>query len=472
MITVHRLRWFERELHTRIPFKYGIATMVKVPHVWLEVTATVAGERVIGQAADHLPPKWFTKDATRGLADEVAEMKTVLAQAGSGAVGRTAPTVHALMQDVAAAQSAWATAAGLPALLSHFGVTFVERALIDAFCRRHQTTVGAALRGNGLGIVLADLHPELTGMAPADGLPVSSLATVASRHTVGLGDPLEESEVVAAERPPDNLPVSLREVIRRYRLRDFKIKVAGEMGAAVDRLERVTRLIAAETGGDYAASLDGNETFTSVADFREFWELAQARPGLADFWAHLIFVEQPIHRDHALADAVGEALKGWADAPPLLIDESGATAADLRRALDLGYVGVSHKNCKGVIHGAANRCLLTRRGGAVLRMSGEDLSNVGPLALPQDLAVQAALGNASVERNGHHYFNGLQEWPAAIAAQVVAKYPDLYAAAAGSGAWIQISAGQLRCGDVNRHAFGGALIGLESGAPGPWLEQG
>ena len=375
------------------------------------------------------------------------------------------------MEGVEAAQAAWAAEVGLPDLLSHFGVTFVERALIDAFCRRHQTTVGAVLRGNGLGVELADLHPELAGMAPSEGLPATSLATAASRHTVGLGDPLEESEVAADERPADDLPVSLREVIRHYRLHDFKIKVAGEIGAAVDRLERVTRLIAEETGGNYVASLDGNETFNSVAAFRGFWELAQARPGLAEFWPRLLFVEQPIHRDDALGDAVGDELQVWPDHPPLLIDESGATAADLRRALDLGYIGVSHKNCKGVIHGVANRCLLTRRGDAGLRMSGEDLSNVGPIAAPQDLAVQAALGNATVERNGHHYFNGLAGWPATIAAQVLAKYPDLYASAEGAGARVQTQDGQLHCTSVNQQAFGGSLVDFSSLETTPWLEQ-
>jgi L-alanine-DL-glutamate epimerase-like enolase superfamily enzyme len=471
MITLHRLRWFERELHTRIPFKYGIATMVRVPHVWLEIDATIAGQRVVGQSADHLPPKWFTKDPTRGLEDEVAEMKSVLTHAGQAAVGREAPTVHALMQLVETEHAAWAAEAGLPNLLSHFGVTFVERALIDAFCRRHETTVGQAMRSNGLGIDLADLHPELAGMTPAEGLPTESLAKVASRHTVGLGDPLEEAEVAADERPSDDLPVSLRAVIRHYGLHDFKIKVAGEIGAAVDRLEQVTRLIAEETGGDYVASLDGNETFQSVAQFREFWELAQARPNLAEFWSRLLFVEQPIHRDHALDPAVGDALRDWTKSPPLLIDESGATPEDLRRALDLGYIGVSHKNCKGVIHGLANRCLLARRGGNGKAMSGEDLSNVGPIALPQDLAVQAALGNASVERNGHHYFNGLSGWPEPIWSQVLERYHGLYTADAAGCPRVKIDRGSLNLGSVNRVAFGGPVVQLgEAGKL--WLAQG
>ena len=40
-------------------------------------------------------------------------------------------------------------------------------------------------------------------------------------------------------------------------------------------------------------------------------------------------------------------------------------------------------------------------------MSGEDLANVGPVALLNDLTVMSSLGVNHVERNGHHYFSGL-----------------------------------------------------------------
>jgi hypothetical protein len=469
MIVVHRLRWFERELHTRIPFRYGIATMVRLPHVWLELEATIEGERVIGQAADHLPPKWFTKDPSRSLEDEVVEMRRVLAQAGEAAVGRSAPTVHALMQGVDAAQIAWAGAEGLPSLLAHFGVTLVERALIDGFCQRHGSDIGTVLRNNGLGIELGDLHPELAGMAPAEGLPTTSLEQVAARHTVGLADPLEENDIAEDERPDDGLPVSLRAVCRYYGQREFKIKVAGE--GALERLIRVVTVITEETGGDYVATLDGNEFFATVEDWRAFWEEAQARPELTGLWPRLMFVEQPLHRDHALGDAVGEAFAAWSDRPAHLIDESGATPADLRRALELGYQGVSHKNCKGVIQGPANRCLLALRDAPGLIMSAEDLSNVGPIALPQDLAVQAALGNASVERNGHHYFTGLAGWPANVSEQVIARYPDLYAPLPSGPAAVQIAGGQLDCRPANAGAFGSPPLDLST-AGDCWCEQG
>nr|CAA9221655.1 hypothetical protein AVDCRST_MAG63-500 [uncultured Armatimonadetes bacterium] len=59
-------------------------------------------------------------------------------------------------------------------------------------------------------------------------------------------------------------------------------------------------------------------------------------------------------------------------------------------------------------------------------MSGEDLTNIGPVALQQDLAVMATLGIESVERNGHHYFAGLSQFPESVQRQVLEHHSDLY----------------------------------------------
>ena len=65
-------------------------------------------------------------------------------------------------------------------------------------------------------------------------------------------------------------------------------------------------------------------------------------------------VEQPVHRDQALGDDVAAMLRDWPDRPPLIIDESDGAVGDVPRALDLGYAGASHKNCKGIVKGIAN----------------------------------------------------------------------------------------------------------------------
>lgn len=116
-------------------------------------------------------------------------------------------------------------------------------------------------------------------------------------------------------------------------------------------------------------------------------------------------------------------MKNWPEAPPVIIDESDAEVASLPRALELGYVGTSHKNCKGIIKSFANRALLSQSGGV---MSAEDLANLGPVALSQDLAMVALLGIDHVERNGHHYFAGMSMYPREVQEAVLASHPDLY----------------------------------------------
>ena len=59
-------------------------------------------------------------------------------------------------------------------------------------------------------------------------------------------------------------------------------------------------------------------------------------------------------------------------------------------------------------------------------MSGEDLANVGPVALLNDLTVMSSLGINHVERNGHHYFAGLSVYPKDLQEKICLAHPDLY----------------------------------------------
>ena len=65
-------------LRARMPFRYGIATMTEVTHIFLRLEFDFAGRTETGLAADHLPPKWFTKDPNRALHEEVDEMLAVI----------------------------------------------------------------------------------------------------------------------------------------------------------------------------------------------------------------------------------------------------------------------------------------------------------------------------------------------------------------------------------------------------------
>jgi hypothetical protein len=467
-----KLRVLEQELRLvpvrlRIPFRYGIATMTEMPYLFLRLRLEVEGRAAWGIAADCLPAKWFTKDPARAVEDEVGEMLRVIAHAAEAAQGVTADSAFAVWREVYARQAAWAMEHQLPPLLAHFGTSLVERAVIEAVCRDARRPFAVMLRAGALGVRLDEIHPALSGSTTADWLPAAPLARVVARHTVGLADPLTEAEIPAGERLLDGLPQSLEAGIARYGLRHFKVKVTGQLAPDLERTRQVAAVIDRGTGGEFAFSLDGNEAFKSVGEFQDYWRQLAAEPALRRFFTRLLFVEQPLHRSVALAADVGPALAVWTDAPPLIIDESDAELGSAALALALGYAGVSHKNCKGVFKGVANRCLIAQRQRAEparrFVMSGEDLCGVGPVAVMQDLAVQAALGNASVERNGHHYVAGLSAFPVAMQQAVLAAHPDLYAHAPQGWPTVRIAGGEIQLGSVNAAPLGVApALDLES----------
>ena len=64
--------------------------------------------------------------------------------------------------------------------------------------------------------------------------------------------------------------------------------------------------------------------------------------------------------------------------------------------------------------------------GARYFMTGEDLTTQAGLAVQQDLALVNLIGLTHVERNGHHYVNGMAGLPEAEQAAFLAAHPDLY----------------------------------------------
>jgi len=450
------------ELQTRLPFKYGIATMTRAPQAFVRLSVEVNGRIATGIAADLLPPKWFTKIAEKSLDEEIDEMLAVIDHAVACSAGLTGPTVFDVWRQVFERQQRWGRARGYPSLLWQFGVTLVERALIEAYCRAVERPFGKVVRTNELGIRLDEFDARLAGRAPGHLLPAAPRRRIIARHTVGMADPLEDGDIEPSAKLNDGLPQSLAQCIHRYGLTHFKLKVSGKAETDIDRLTRIAAVIERHVPGDFAFTLDGNESFRSLDDFREYWESLARAPQLAGFLKRAMFVEQPFHRDVALDPNVLAGLAAWSERPALIIDESDADLDSLPRALALGYHGTSHKNCKGVLKGVANACLLEllRRESpnARLVMSGEDLANIGPVALLQDLAVVATLGVTSVERNGHHYFAGLSAFPRTVQEQILARHGDLYEISTGGWPALRIQGGELCLNSVVESPLG---VGFE-----------
>ena len=123
------------DLTTRLPFKYGIATMTRAPHAFVRVQLEVDDQPAAGIAADLLPPKWFTKDPARPIEEEIEEMLRVITHALDLAIGLQTSTPFDAWCQLNEAQADWGRREQLPPLLTQFGTSLVERALIEAVCR-------------------------------------------------------------------------------------------------------------------------------------------------------------------------------------------------------------------------------------------------------------------------------------------------------------------------------------------------
>jgi L-alanine-DL-glutamate epimerase-like enolase superfamily enzyme len=390
----------------------------------------------------------------------MVEMLRVIEHTRETATGMEADSPFDLWLDLHEAQSDWGKSENLAPLLSGFGTSMVERALIEASCRALRKPFAKALADNDFGISMDAIQIEVGATQPADWLPATPLKSIIARHTIGLADPLTADDIPADEQTADQLPQAFTDCITVYGLRHFKIKINGQPDTDLARLRALSEIITQNAPADFAFTLDGNEQFKSITDFQSFWQSVQDDGALRGFFKNLLFIEQPLHRDIALVESLREQFDQWPDRPPVIIDESDATLDSLPTALRLGYAGTSHKNCKGIFKGIANRCLIEKRareGDAVL-MSGEDLCNIGPIALLQDLAVCAALGIESVERNGHHYHPGLSQLPQSMQDATLQNHPDLYHAGPDGWPTLDIRDGRVSLDTINRAPYG---VGFE-----------
>ena len=441
-------------MRTRFPFKYGIASLTALPHLVLKAKVEVNGTPLDGIASEGLPPKWFTKAPDTTFEQDLPAMLDVIHHATTLALEVPASDFFGLWRSLYYRQAEWAKTANHPGLLANLGVSLVERVLLDALCRHLKKPVHQVIRQNLLGLCLGEVRPELDSLVPADFLPSKPLGSVIARHTIGLGDPLTPEDVTDEIRTDDNLPLDLESCIREYKLKYFKIKVCGHLDSDLSRLRKLAEILGSKT----YFTLDGNEQYASISAFREHWEIWREDDTLRTFLdTGLILVEQPAHRNETFAPEVSDEFANWPERPTFIIDEADATLTSLPDALKLGYDGVSHKNCKGIVKGIANAATLDHARVSRERpvyLSGEDLANVGPIALLQDLAIMSTFGIKHVERNGHHYFKGLSAWPESIYKTILSDHGDLYHCHPDGYPTLRIENGRLDITTFNSAPFG------------------
>jgi hypothetical protein len=448
-------------MNRRMTFHFGNVSISEGPQILLTLTADVHGQVETGQSMGALAPMWFYKDPDMTMEEGTDVMIEVFETACDRAEQTSETTVFAFWQSLYDAMADWAAHTSHPPLLWNYGVSLIEQAAIDAFCRAVDTPFPSAVHENELGIDLGAIYDDLSGREPTELLPEEPCRSTAVRHTVGLSDPLTVDDIAPDNRLDDGLPQALSEYIEIQGVDHFKVKLAAT-DADVDRLKRILEVV--KNYADYAVTVDANEQYESAGNFRDQWETMQNDPDLTAFLDHVLYVEQPLARDEAFTDETRKVFEAWDDRPPVIIDESDDHVTSLKTALDCGYAGTSHKNCKGVFKGIANRCLLEhyrrnldQNGTRTYLMSGEDLTTLGPIELQQDLAVMATLGMDHVERNGHHYYRGLSMLPDDVQAAVLDAHGDLYHRHEDGFAALDIQDGQIRLDSVLEAPFGRAI---------------
>lgn len=408
-------------MRLRMPFRFGVVTLTESPQAFVRARIRLEdGREAWGAAAELLAPKWFDKNPVLSNEDNFEQLRRSLGLA------RDAYLAHE-------ARSAWAHAAPARGLVENYGPALIDRALLDALCRALGVSFYRAVQAN------------LVGAGSFEGMDLGGFfgtlrprASVAARHTVGLVDPITAAD--QGQRVNDGLPETLEEVIARYRHRYFKLKVAGDARADVERLAAIAAVLE-RIDGAYHVSLDGNEQYEDMQGVTELWARMRGDARLARLVASVLFIEQPVKRQKALAARIEGIDK------PVIIDESDDALDAFPRARALGYRGVSSKTCKGLYKSLVNRARCAAWGEGYF-MSGEDLTIQPGLALQQDLALVSLLGLTHVERNGHHYVNGMAALPQAEQDAFLAAHADLYEQSHGA-VRVRIEDGVLAIGSLD-----------------------
>ena len=196
-MSVHDVSFHVLPMQTRFPFQYGIASMTALPHLFVTVRGECGGVPLSGVSSEGLPPKWFTKDPETTFEDDLPQMLEVITVAASNLTRAATGTFFDHWKELYYRQESWARENGVPPLLANLGVSLMERALLDGFCRAMKVSLAEALRSNVLGLALGEVRDELAGNDPADLLPAAPLSRIVARHTVGLGDPLTTAALLA-----------------------------------------------------------------------------------------------------------------------------------------------------------------------------------------------------------------------------------------------------------------------------------
>jgi L-alanine-DL-glutamate epimerase-like enolase superfamily enzyme len=454
--SVKEIALFERNVKLRLPFRFGVVTLTEAPQAFVRARIeTEKGATALGGAAELMLPKWFDKNPALGNEENVAQLRASLALARDSYLAGGPNTAFGHFIDNYAPQIAMGTMQGMNSLVACYGPALIDRALLDALCRALGISFFQAIGKNLPAIQAPGWQADLSAFDMDDFLDgLKEKKQIAARHTIGLLDPITAQDV--QEPIGDGLPETLEEVVARYGHRWFKLKVSGDSKADLERLAAIAAVLD-RIQDPYQTTLDGNEQYADADGVMALWRGIRAEPRLKRLASSIAFIEQPVKRQNALtAD-----LSALGEDKPVIIDESDDSLEAFPLARRQGYTGVSSKTCKGFYKSILNaaRCRLWNREESTDRyfMSGEDLTTQAGLAVQQDLALASLLGLSHVERNGHHYANGMAGLPEGEQEAFLKAHPDLYERSHGA-VRLKIEKGMLQINSLNCNGYASGAL--------------
>jgi L-alanine-DL-glutamate epimerase-like enolase superfamily enzyme len=461
-VKLEEVERYERHVKMRLAFRFGVITVTDATQAVIRVRVSLTDGRTShGVAAEALAAKWFEKSPDFTDAQNLDQLRRSLDLAIELYRAQGFDRAFDLFAGTYAEQQKRGAAERLNPLVAAYGPALLDRAILDALGKATGQSFAAMIAGNVPGLRATSLTPDI-----AEAELTSFLArlkpgrSIALRHTVGLVDPLTASDRPASERVNDGLPETLEEVVSYYRGRYYKLKVGGDIKSDLERLGRIAAVLDAGAG-DYRVTLDGNEQYDDVEGIVELWRKVGETPALAKLVQSTLFIEQPIKRAVALSHSV----EPLARLRPVIIDESDGELASFPAALKLGYAGVSSKNCKGFYKSILNAARVAKLGAGHF-MSAEDLTTWPGTSVQQDLALVSLLGMTHVERNAHHFIDGMSFAPEAEQQAFVAAHPDLYEKRDGKPARLRAVGGTLALGSLGVPGFAvGAEMDFKSMKP-------
>ncbi len=448
-VRVETVERFERDFKLRLPFRFGVITVTHGTQAILRVRIGLENGRTSeGVAAEALAAKWFEKSPQFTDAQNLDQLRQALQLAIDRYTAQGWTTPFGLYAGGYREQIARGAELGLNPLVASYGPALLDRAILDAVGKATGQSFAQMIAANVPGIEATDLTPDIE----ADHLKsfIAGLRpgrTIDVRHTVGLVDPLTAADRPASERVNDGLPETLEEVVSYYRGRYYKLKVGGNVKADLDRLARIAAVLD-KGAGDYRCTFDGNEQYDDVDGIVELWRKVEETPLLARMVKSTLFIEQPIKRQSALSRPVTALAKYR----PVIIDESDGELSTFPEALKLGYAGVSTKNCKGFYKSILNAARVARLGNGHF-MSAEDLTTQPGVSVQQDLALVSLLGLTHVERNAHHFIDGMSVAPQGEQEAFLKAHPRLYHREPGKPVRLSAQGGKLDLGSLDCPGF-------------------